>query len=228
MKLSDFKGIFKTNKIKFKGKNNIEKDYYIFDFEVPKGLIWEAGEHGIFTFSNLKIKGKSFRAFSIASSPNENIIKIGTKISDTPSDFKAKMINLNPGDIMNLRGPFGWFKLPKGNKNLLFIAGGIGITPIRGLYQKIKFEKLSHKATLIYISDSYIFKEDLDTISNSENIYTNSRTEFYKEIENFLNNNKPDYIYISGNPKLIKQVSKTLKNNGISKKKIINDPFMGY
>ncbi|MDC7228513.1 MAG: FAD-dependent oxidoreductase [Spirochaetales bacterium] len=229
MKLSDFRGIFKNNKIKLINKENPVGDYWVFDFEIPGGLTWTPGEHGLFSFPDKKITGKKSRSFSIASTPDEGVIKIGTKIIDKPSDFKDKLRAMNPGDHLKLRGPFGWFKLPKTKSKLLFLAGGIGITPIRALYKQIDSEKSEFETELFFVSDSHIFMNELESWGSSNTAFIESRDNFYRKLDEHLaSSSRADYFYISGNPKLINQVTENLKKAGVKKSQIINDPFLGY
>ncbi|MFA6619078.1 MAG: FAD-dependent oxidoreductase, partial [Candidatus Neomarinimicrobiota bacterium] len=133
MKLSDFKGLFQKQDIKLLEKREYGEDYVEFNFSSETVQDWRAGEHGLFTFPDKKIKGKSFRGFSIASIPEENILKITTRISPNPSSFKLMMKEMEVGDKIRLRGPFGWFTLQDENSPLVLIAAGVGIAPIRAL-----------------------------------------------------------------------------------------------
>ena len=68
---------------------------------------------------------------SYYAAPGEGVLKIATRISDSPSSFKENLRNLKEGDTIALRGPLGWFKLRDTSEPIIFITGGIGITPIR-------------------------------------------------------------------------------------------------
>lgn len=73
---------------------------------------------------------------------------------------------LKKGDTIWVRGPFGRgfdLKAMKG-KDILFIAGGIGIVPMRGLMQAILADRVSYgRLNLIYGSktaDALLFKDE--------------------------------------------------------------------
>lgn len=88
------------------------------------------------------------RPLSIASSPTEDFILISTKIRDTP--FKQKLVTLKVGDKVKAMGPMGNFILKEDAKDIVFLGGGIGITPFRDMIKYATDKKLSIKMTLLY------------------------------------------------------------------------------
>ncbi len=234
MKLSDFKGIFKKNSLSLINTVNPSDDYYEFNFSIPNHLTWVPGEHGIFSMPNNKVAGNKWRAFSIASTPDEGVLKVATKIGDSPSSFKENLRNLKEGDTVSIRGPVGWFKLPKKSSPLVFITGGIGITPIRALMKQLQTEGWQHQVTLLYASrGSYMFQNELDEIAkDNEKIsirYLKSQDETESAVKDLcLSLGNDALYYISGAPQMIKHIKKFIKSQKIKGKQIINDPFFGY
>lgn len=84
--------------------------------------------------------------------------------------------NLKEGDIIGIRGPFGtYFDASKfKGKDLLFIAGGIGIVPLRSfIKQVIKEHKLYRKIIILYGSKTpydILFKEELEEWDSLKNV----------------------------------------------------------
>lgn len=203
-----------------------------FLFEVPRDTAWKAGQHAIFNLPTKSVEGKKWRAFSLASSPHEKVIRITTTILDNPSDFKQKLLSLQPGQHVTMNGPFGEFHVSHGS-TIVGIAGGVGITPFRAIAYEIATGYLKDVAlTLIYggKNNYFTFKEDFDRFAQHPKIniiYVNTPEEVNEEINkaaSFLKN-KATY-FISGSPRMIDSVKKNLKDLGI--KKIVNDPFKGY
>jgi NAD(P)H-flavin reductase len=60
---------------------------------------------------------------SVASIHEENIIKIGTKIPASSSPWKQKLRSLKAGETINIRGPFGWFKIQDETSPVVMVAG---------------------------------------------------------------------------------------------------------
>lgn len=72
------------------------------------------------------------RTFTIASSPTEPDVVITTRLREG-SAFKRRLASLPVGGSLEARGPMGRFTLPDEDRPLLFLAGGIGVTPFRAM-----------------------------------------------------------------------------------------------
>lgn len=109
--------------------------------------------------------------FTIASAPAEQDLRFTIKNAGRFTDSAGK---LKKGEKVLIDGPFGRFYLRDGKKPLVFIAGGVGITPfISMLREQIAADNLHNRQpsardiTLLYGSRSYqdiIFREELDSI----------------------------------------------------------------
>jgi len=205
-------------------------DYYIFDFLVPKGIEFMEGQYGVFVHIDKEILGRKIRPFSIASSKDENTFKFGLKIIKEPSDFKAKMRDLKIGEKMFFNGPMGGFTLEE-EFDCVFIAGGIGITPVRGIIKQIEHQKLKKEVDLIYSESRgiYPFKNDFDSLSfvNTyyESTFDNTKTKIDFVARKHLNN---AFYYVSGSPGFISGIKEQLVDNGINIENIKFDRFVGY
>lgn len=233
MKLKDLKGLLKNNSVELLDIINVVDDYYVAEFKKPELLQWIPGDHAIFTINNKDIKDKKWRALSIASRPEEGVIRIGTRIGDNPSSFKSVLRDMTPGDKIDIRGPFGWFKLQDEETPIVMIAGGIGITPIYGILKELEAVNNKRKVNIIYSSTSnYLFKNEIDLIAQKDSNITIHYTENKDETQNKIDNccktyGKNAWYYISGAPKMIKGITTQLKSFSIKSKQIINDPFVG-
>jgi len=211
------------------------EDIFSFIFKPKSPLRWKAGQHGIFMFPIGKGKcasGKSWRAFSIASSHHEGVIRISTIIKKEPSDFKKNLLALKPGDTLIMHGPFGEFHTSKKICRIVGIAGGIGITPFRALAKDIASGVIAEtKLTLIYSAvGTYTYKEELEALAKHPSIqiiYTQTPDEVNAELSRLtqMHGNSASY-FISGSPGMINAIRQTLKKEGI--RHIVNDPFRGY
>lgn len=225
MKISDFKGIFKQSYAKIVSIENPFDDYYV--IKLASDVEWQPGEHAIFKIPGKSIEGKKWRAFSIASITEEGFILIATRTGKTISSFKEVLLNLKVGDQVSMRGPFGWFKEQTDNRDLVLVAGGVGITPIRALLKSL--ESSNKTIHLLYSSkDKYLFKEEIDKLDNSKIHlhYIRNRDEMSEKLKEVTKENMKAHYYVSGSMAFIKSLKSQLKVLGI--KKIINDPFLGY
>lgn len=230
----DIKPMFKKRDLIFLESLRESENVYSFHFDKADDLHWKPGQHGIFAITHKKIK-KPTRPFSVASSPSENIIKISMEITSNPSEFKKAMLELKKGMKVSIRGPFGPLHLDHMSPSL-FIAGGIGITPIRAILKDVESHRNNGTNTmkLLYLDSkgSYLYKDELQVIASSTPLeiqFLKAREELYLGIDEFVKQYKNSGKYFVAGPKsLVDSATSYLKQNGISKHCIKKDVFFGY
>ncbi len=105
-----------------------------------------------FTFLALMTdEGWHARPMSLASSPTRPNLEYGVRISESP--FKRAFASLQPGDTVRLQGPLGDFVLEE-DRPAVLIAGGIGITPLKGMAEYASDRSLPIEVRLIYSNSS--------------------------------------------------------------------------
>ncbi len=109
----------------------------------------------------------AIRTFSLSSSPSESgILAVACKITDTP--FKQALSRLVPGDPAHIYGPLGHFLLDP-SRPAVFLAGGIGIAPFRGMLRFAVDTGLAQPMTLFYsarVPEELVFREELDQLAH--------------------------------------------------------------
>ncbi len=121
-------------KLVLKSKQEIAPKLYLFTFKKPQDFSYKAGQFMNLEIPSLKDKGPSVstRSMSLASAPYEEDLVFAMWLTD--SEFKQALNNLNPDDSISALGPLGHLTVDEGNPNdLVLIAGGIGITPLRSI-----------------------------------------------------------------------------------------------
>lgn len=107
--------------------------------------------------------------FTIASSPTEEgLLRSTIKQS---GDFTATIGETRRGDIALLDGPFGRFSYMShdDNREPVFIAGGIGITPLMSMLRHMRDTKSDRRVILIYANkgeDDIVFRDELEDIQS--------------------------------------------------------------
>lgn len=232
-----------------KEKIRLNKDSLEFVFNPTKNFSYLPGQYMEWTIphSNTDSRGNR-RYFTLSSSPTEKDIRIGVKFNNNGSSFKEAMINLNKNSLLLASNLGGDFVLPK-NKDtkLVFIAGGIGITPFRSML-KYLIDKDQKRDIILFYSvkkeDEICYKEILreatqqlgikiyfvitDSNSNSGNPNIINQRLSVNILKKTVEDLDQRLIYISGPNILVEQLRRELKSNNIPAKNIITDLFSGY
>jgi len=99
----------------------------------------KAGQFMIFRFID-RNRWWQAHPFSISTAPNGKFLRITVKAL---GDYTSKLSDLKPGTKVLIDGPHGTFTLDRTYKNkLLMIAGGVGVTPIRSLFEQAIKDKM--------------------------------------------------------------------------------------
>lgn len=99
---------------------------------------------------------------SLACSPTRPYLEFGARVSDSP--WKQAFSTLRPGDLAEVDGGYGHFVLEETSPAIL-VAGGIGITPLKGMAEYAADRKLPIEVRLVYSSRSeeeIAYRSELD------------------------------------------------------------------
>ena len=226
-------GIFKTHDLRFISAENVGGDYFVIKLQTPYPIKWLSGQHGAFTLPGQKVRGKPFRAFSVASVPSENMILVGARTGKTISGFKQTLTHLQEGDIVRIRGPLGWFVLRDNSSPIVLLATGVGITPIRSILYSVKDETTRPIHLIHSSSDFHLFSDELKALEKANTqmklAFVPNRTEFKEAVTAVAAlYGLSAYYFVSGSPDAVRSTKKLLKSLGIPGRRIISESFMGY
>lgn len=199
-------------------------------------FIFTAGQHIEVRLQKLLYpdnKG-NFRLFSIASSPN-NKSYMAITFRNTGSGFKHSLLNQKRDELVEISGPFGFFTLPhRQSEPLVFIAGGIGITPFYSMIQYATEEKLKHKITLLYANknpQTTVYLQELKRLRNKNQNF-DYKIHYGKIDKNFIQSHtktldKPVF-YIAGPSFMVPDIHYLLIKLEVPHNRIITEEFVGY
>ncbi|MHB8362044.1 MAG: FAD-dependent oxidoreductase [Patescibacteria group bacterium] len=195
-----------SNFVKIIGKEIINDRYIILTLSKPEDFTFKAGQYLI-----LKLKDKLQRTYSILSKEEDSFISFGIKI-DEGLGAQTILYDMKLGDNIEILGPFGKFTYDKKNQKEskdIFIATGIGITPIKSIIDSSPSSK-----------NIYLFwgvKDKLDLIFNFPSLgdrfkYTFSKDKIYVQsiMGDLIKMNQNDEMsfYISGHPDNVESIKK--------------------
>jgi ferredoxin-NADP reductase len=134
------------------GIEQIAADCYEFVFNPDRSLRFRAGQYLDWTLHVPAPDNRgNRRPFTIASAPGDDHVRLGVKFYREPSAFKRQLFALQPGDAIFGSQIAGTFTLPRDRgRKLLFIAGGIGITPFRSMIQDLLDRHETRDIVLLY------------------------------------------------------------------------------
>ena len=113
------------------------------------------------------------RCFSISSSPtDQDTLEFGIRVG---GKYTQALQKINPGDSVSIRGPFGGFIFDAHTQhNVVFCAGGIGITPFMSMLRYASALNLENNITLLYSvrnQDEIAYYDEINsTTLNNPNI----------------------------------------------------------
>ena len=133
--------------------------------KTPSLFEYTAGQYAYFNLHDVHgDPNDSTRHFTISSSPAENFIMLSTKIRD--SAYKQRLSILEVGDKINVSAPEGEFILPADySKPLIFLSGGIGVTPFRSMLNYATEKQLPLKIIMFDSNknqQNILFKKEFD------------------------------------------------------------------
>lgn len=144
-------------------KQQVAERIYEFDLRRVDGQLLPAFTAG----AHIRVETPSGRVnqYSLCQSPEElhRYVITVKKEEEGQGGSKSMIEDVNVGDTLKVSQPVNVFELLEGNE-YLFIAAGIGITPIYSMMQSLK-ELKDKKITLIYLSRSPEYAPYLDEIN---------------------------------------------------------------
>ncbi len=220
-------------KLILRDKKKDTSDVFSFIFEPEVSVSWKAGQ-----FMQYTLKGSTpddrgtDRFFTISSAPFEKSIVITTRFNrDKSSTFKEDLLNLKLGSTIDAMGPWGDFVVDYTSKinDLVFIAGGIGITPFRSILMDIYHNNYPIKVTLLYFNnnDEFPYKDEFNEIKDKELLSILYSTNKFSENDiTSIKSYKEKQYYVSGPKGFVDLVVDTLHSLGVDN--IKKDFFPGY
>lgn len=225
--------------LKLKQKLQIGPDTYEFIFAGKGNFFYQSGQYMEWTLPHSKPDSRGVRRyFTLASSPEENELIIGIKFYKTSSTFKKTLMSLKKGETIVAANLAGEFILPQDpSKKLAFLAGGIGITPMRSMIKYLLDTMQTRDIILFYSNKTakdIVYKNIFAKAKKFDlkAVYINTEKDGYLNKE-IIKQNAPDYkdriFYLSGPHSMVDTFEKILiKDLRIPRSQIKTDFFPGY
>ncbi len=227
-------------------KRPVAKKTLRVEFKLPKAVSFKAGQYTTITLLNPPYNDALglTRDFSLVNPPQENeIFAITTRLRDTA--FKKSLAELPEGTKVEVREPVGDLVLPEFlQEPLVFIAGGIGVTPFISMLNDLASRNAKIPISLLLSNRdlaSAPYLDDIDaltkrlpefspilTVTQDKNWHGEKgriNAEFLDK--NISNLDSPIY-YVTGSPAMVRDIFDALISLGVNPMKIKSEDFAGY
>jgi ferredoxin-NADP reductase len=182
-------------------------------------------------------------SMSLASSPTRDHLEFGARIaSGTP--WKRAFAALREDDVVEIDGPYGRFLLDE-TRPAVLIAGGIGVTPLKGMAEYAADRRLPVPVTLLYSNRSpeeIAYRAELEALERANPrfrvVHTITRpapgsgwTGRTGRIDGPLLAEMASaeaVHYVCGTPGMVEEVVGRLLEQGIDRTRIRFEEFWGY
>ncbi len=188
------------------------------------------------------------RYFTIASSPTEKVLRLGVKLNQAGSSYKQAMAMATTDTPIVGAQLSGDFTLPRDpRQKLVFIAGGIGITPFRSMIKYLLDVDEARSIVVLYsnkTADEVVYRDVLDEAERRLSIRTvytltdrasrpaNWTGRLGRIDARMIAEEVPDYLervfYLSGPQGMVRAYEEILTGMGVPEKQIKTDFFPGF
>jgi ferredoxin-NADP reductase len=206
-------------------------------FKRPSGFSFKPGQYTQVGLPSLTVadpKGRS-RQFSIASNPDD-VSTVSVVFRATGSGFKESLLLLPSGSTVVLEQAAGSFLLPsEPSQPLVFVAGGVGISPFMSYFRYMSGKSLIQPITLLYGNrnrESAAFLDELGAFATShpqlrlQEMYEPPTPELFAEHAQHITKNATWFVV--GPPGLVATAVYGLERGGVHPNSIIQESFQGY
>jgi ferredoxin-NADP reductase len=232
-----------------KEKLSIGTDEMDFIFITSDKISYAPGQYMEWTLPHQQVDSRGNRRyFTLASSPTEDTVRLGVKFYQKGSSFKRALHGVAPQAKIMAGQLAGDFTLPQDtNKKLVFIAGGIGITPFRSMIKYLIDTKQRRDIVVFYsnkLDSERMYTDVFDaaqqmvgipivyTLTDESHIPSDWKGEQGRIDAAMIAKHVPDWkeriFYLSGPHAMVVGFEEVLKKMGVSSGNIKKDFFPGF
>lgn len=228
-------------------KEEVADGTMAFYVEKPEGFSYVAGQHPTVKIvhpAETDEEGDS-RTFSFITIPSDPEVGFTTRMRDTA--FKRNIKNAPEGLEIELKNPRGSMILPtETGRPLVFLAGGIGITPFMSMIRQATHEQSQQDIYMFYANRTIgqaAFLKDLEELAQKnphftfiptmtqedDSIWTGEKGRITKElIQKHLPRTEDTIYYLAGPTGMVTALMDTLTSLGIDPLFIKSEDYGEY
>ena len=229
--------VLAKTKLTLEHRHQETQDTVSFRFKSAEIKHWKPGQYMHFTLEHRHPDSRGIeRYFTISSAPFEGHIQITTRFTEQNcSSFKKSLRDMVVGHTIEADGLEGDFVVEDPSKRLVFIAGGIGITPYRAILLALDHVDAPINVDLLYANrdEEFTFKDELQRLAETHPTF---RVHYFagpkhldeQTIGAVVGDLKKSIFYVSGPEPMVQAIEKVLSHMSVAKSRIKTDYFPGY
>ncbi len=240
-------GARRSISLKYAGTRELAPTVHEFLFKPTHALKFKPGQYIELTLPHSGADDRGTRrVFSIASRPGAEYLRLGLVMPEVdPSTFKQVMVGLKPGAVVRATQVGGSFVLPHNpRKPLVFVAGGIGITPFRAMLDELIEKNEKRPITLFYAvrrQEAAVYTDILSqairtiglqvviVVAEPQADWTGEAGRLTVDtIAKYVPDLPDSRVYISGPNAMVQDFRRDLSSYNVSPMDIVTDYFTGY
>ena len=229
--------VLAKTKLTLEHKHQETKDTMSFRFMSEELKSWKPGQYLHYTLEHPHPDSRgSERYFTISSAPFEGHIQLTTRFSEKKSSsFKKALLGMTVGGTIEANGLEGDFVVENPDKSLVFIAGGIGVTPYRAILLALDHTRVPVNVDLLYANrdENFPYKAELERLAKKHatfriHYFTGPKRLDEKAIVAAIGDVGKPLFYVSGPEPMVGAFEKILKSMDVPKSRVKTDYFPGY
>ncbi len=211
----------------------------------PDEISYKSGQYIQFQVPEYEMTAESvYRAYSMSSHPSQKA-KVELEIRLVPNGICTTYVfnHLKVGDRVTINGPYGEFHLRESTRDIIFIAGGSGMAPIKSMLYDMVEKNIKRKTTYFFgarsVRDLFLVQEMRELEKRLQNFsFIPALSEPLKEdkwkgetglitdvLDRHLKSGENVEAYLCGSPGMIDASIKVLTKKGVPEELIYYDKF---
>jgi ferredoxin-NADP reductase len=228
--------VLTKTKLTLADKHQETRDTVSFRFKTDEIRMWRPGQYLHYTLDHKYPDSRGIeRYFTISSAPFEGCIQITTRFSEKNSSFKNALRGMVVGGSIDADGLDGDFVVEDPARRLVFIAGGIGVTPYRAMLRAMDHAGIPAEVDLLYANrdEDFPFKGELELLAQRHSrlkihYFAGSNRLDERSIREIVGELRKPAFYVSGPEPMVESLSKLLAGMSVPKLHVRTDYFPGY
>lgn len=222
----------------------LSDDVWTFWFQPDKPIRFDAGQYFDLTVPHANMDNRGDRrTMTLSSAPHEPLAGVTMRftLDGSGSTYKQACRQLRPGDQLFGTAPMGDFVLPKDPTiPLVFVAAGVGITPIRSMVAHLNATQQQRTINLVYAvktQDDLLFTDILSVgyvtfmplLSHPDDSWPGHKGRLSGEqVIGMTGDPHNKLFFLSGPEPLIMELYGQLQRLGVPRSSVVLDYFPGY